>query len=116
MPKAAPLTDHCRSLTASTEDVKWGAALCFSVGGKLFAMFDLDDQREFSFKCDEEDYDRLTELAGVIPAPYAARFGWVKITTSAKIPAKDLRALLTKAHALAALKLSKKKQRELGLA
>lgn len=116
MPTPIPLQDHCRSLQAATEDVKWGAALCFSVGGKLFVMFDLDDQREFSFKCDEDDYDRLTEIPGIIPAPYAARLGWVKVTTAAKLPARETRALLTKAHALAALKLSKKKQRELGVA
>lgn len=115
MPRPASLQDHCRALRAATEDVKWGAALCFSVGGKLFVMFDLDDQREFSFKCDEDDYDRLTEIPGIIPAPYAARYGWVKATTAAKLPVRETRSLLTKAHSLAAQKLSKKKQRELGI-
>jgi predicted DNA-binding protein (MmcQ/YjbR family) len=113
-PKRSPLKDFCRSLTATTEDVKWGDNHCFSVGGKLYAGFDLDDEKTYAFLCDDEDFDRLTERPGIIPAPYSARFGWVRVTAPA-LSLAEASAQLTKAHALAAAKLSKKKQRELGL-
>ncbi|GJM20078.1 MAG: hypothetical protein DHS20C14_22910 [Phycisphaeraceae bacterium] len=111
----ARLTEHCRTLVGTTEDVKWGAALVFSVVTKMYVMFDLEDQRQFSFQCDEDDFDRLTEMEGIIPAPYAARMGWVKVLPDAKITMPELRRLLTKAHGLIAQKLPKKTQRELGL-
>lgn len=96
--------------------MKWGDDLVFSVGGKMYAAFDLEDEAELGFKCDDDDFDRLTEgVEGVAPAPYAARFGWVKVTPAARLPAPELKRLLTKAHGLVGAKLSRKKQRELGL-
>lgn len=111
----ARLTEHCRTLPGTTEDIKWGAALVFSVVTKMYVMFDLEDQRQFSFQCDEDDFDRLTEMDGIIPAPYVARMGWVKVLPHAKITMPELRRLLTKGHGIVAKKLPKKTQRELGM-
>jgi predicted DNA-binding protein (MmcQ/YjbR family) len=94
------LRDFCRSLPHTTEDVKWGDDLVFSVEGKMYAAFDLDDEHELGFKCDDEDFERLTRLEGIIPAPYAARFGWVKVLGRRVLPAAELRGLLRKAHGL----------------
>jgi len=108
------LKDHCRGLAGTTEDVKWGAAHVFSVDTKMYAWFGLDD-RGYSFQCDEGDFDLLTEREGIIPAPYAARMGWVNAGRGAKLPRAEARKLLTKAHRIVSGKLSKKRQRELGL-
>lgn len=110
------LKEHCRSLAGTSEDIKWGHDLVFSIGGKMYAAFDIDNESELGFKCDDADFDRLTEeIPGIIPAPYAARFGWVKVLGEAKISNTDLKALLTKAHREVASCLSAKKQRELGV-
>ena len=99
------LKAFCRSLSATVEGVKWGDHLTFSVGLgthlKMYAGFNLDDETTFAFKCDDDDFDRLTTLPGIIPAPYSARFGWVKVERRDALPDAELRRLLTKARALA---------------
>ena len=74
---AGPLQAFCRTLPGATEDVKWGADLVFSVGGKMFAAFDLETPTNFGFKCTPEEQLRLIQMPGIIPAPYAAKHGWV---------------------------------------
>ena len=116
------LLDHCRSLPGASEDVKWGAALVFSVGTtklKMFAAFGLDadgePDRSVSFRVGDADFDVWTELDGVIPAPYFAKMGWIKAEPHAGVPLRDMRRLLTGAHALTGATLTKKAQKELGL-
>lgn len=110
-----PLHDVCRSLPGVTEDMKWGHNLVFSVGGKMFALFDAEGPASYAFKCDEADFDRLPDREGIIPAPYMARLGWVKVNKPAALRKPEAEALLRKAHALIAAGLSKKKQAELKL-
>lgn len=114
--RAGSLADFCRDLPGATEDIKWGDNLIFSIGDKMFAGFEVDNEHEFAFKCDEEDFDRLIEREGVIPAPYAAKYGWVKVRKRGALPRAEAEGLLRKAHGLIAACLSTKKQRELGLA
>src|SRR5262245_2710024 len=76
----SPFAEYCRSLPHTTEDIKWENDLVFSIGGKMYAVFDIHDADHIGFKCDDIDFERLTQIDGIIPAPYAARFGWVKLT------------------------------------
>lgn len=87
----------------------------FSVGGKIYASFNLDDEESFGFTCDDDDYDRLTAVEGIIPAPYAARFGWVRVERRRSLSNAEARALLRKSHQLVAAKLPARQRRELGL-
>jgi predicted DNA-binding protein (MmcQ/YjbR family) len=80
--KPADMHEYCRSLPGATEDIKWGKDLIFSVGGKMFAGFDADGGQGMGFKCSVDDFDVLTKRPGIIPAPYAARFGWVSLTSN----------------------------------
>ena len=73
------LQEFCRSLPGATEDVKWEDHLVFSVGQKMFAAFNVDDGLPVGFKCTDDDFDALTKRPGIIPAPYAARYGWVSV-------------------------------------
>lgn len=73
------LETFCRALPGATEDIKWGEHLVFSVGGKMFGTFIEDEGLPLGFKCSEDDFERLTKKDGIIPAPYAARFGWVSV-------------------------------------
>src|SRR5262249_41716333 len=92
----------CRTLPQATEDVKWGDDLVFSVGGKMFAAFDLSDPRRCSFKTTPDGFEVLTALPGIRPAPYAARFHWVSLERLDAISARDLKFHLRRAHFLVA--------------
>ena len=60
------LREFCLSLPHTTEDVKWGNDLCFSVGAKMFAVTGVDSTGSVSFKCTPEKFAELTvdNLAG----------------------------------------------------
>jgi predicted DNA-binding protein (MmcQ/YjbR family) len=106
------------ALPAATEDVKWGADLVHSVGGKMFAVYLLDAQgtaRSCSFKVDDDRFLELTAVPGVVPAPYLARAKWVQVKQPHGLEPADLDALVRRSHALVAAGLTKKLQRELGL-
>ena len=102
------LKDFCRSLPGATEDIKWGDDHVFSVGAKMFAAFDVDGESRYGFKCDDEDFDRLTEREGVIPAPYAARFGWVSVRERGALTRVEARAQIRKSYELVFAKLPKR--------
>jgi predicted DNA-binding protein (MmcQ/YjbR family) len=105
------------ALPAATEDIKWGADLVYSVGGRMFCIFLLDGQRPTtcSFKVDAERFLELTGVAGVVPAPYLARSHWVQLSTGHALPKAELDALVCRSHALVAARLTRKLQSGLGL-
>lgn len=110
-----PLVRLCRSLPGATEDVKWGHDLIFSVGGKMFAGFQLPDLEPLAFKVDPVAFQTLVAGPAFAPAPYMARHHWVTIADRDLVPVAMLEELLTEAHALVAAKLSRKARRALGL-
>lgn len=107
------LKDFCRALPGTTEDIKWGDDHVFSVGKKMYAGFDVDSEEEFGFKCDPEDQMRLIQIKGIIPAPYAARFGWVLVEDTRALSASAAKRLLEKAHRLVLAGLPKRVQAEI---
>lgn len=122
--RSETLKEFCRTLPGVTEDIKWDDHLVFSVGGKMFALFDAearedDPARErgkagaVRFICEDDDFDRLIELPGVIPSPYLTRFGWVRVERDAKIPMAELRRLIVKGHGLVLSKLPKRTQQRI---
>ena len=106
------------SLPSATEDIKWGADLVFSVGGKMFCVFLMREgvTCTCSFKVDDERFLELTGVPGVKPAPYLARARWVQVEESHALTADDLNLLIRRSHALVAAKLTKTLQRQIGLA
>jgi predicted DNA-binding protein (MmcQ/YjbR family) len=110
-----PLLELCRSLPGVTEDVKWGNDLIFSVGGKMFAGFQLPDRAPLAFKVDPLVFSSLVSHDGIVPAPYMARHHWVSVATRSSLPLRTLKDLLSDAHALVAAKLPAATRRRLGL-
>jgi predicted DNA-binding protein (MmcQ/YjbR family) len=102
------------SLPGATEDVKWGADLCYSVGAKMFCVFLLKDGHatSCSFKVDAERFLELTDVPGVEPAPYLARAKWVQVRPGHALGGAALDALIRRSHALVLAKLPKKTQAE----
>jgi predicted DNA-binding protein (MmcQ/YjbR family) len=67
---------YCLAFPRATEKLQWGDALCFKVGGKMFAVLGLDDLR-LTFKCTPERFAELIEREDIHPAPYVGRYKWV---------------------------------------
>jgi predicted DNA-binding protein (MmcQ/YjbR family) len=115
----AKATDFCAGLPGAVVDLKWGADLCYCIGGRMFAVFQTRDGRTPceppSFKADAHRFLELTDRPGIVPAPYLARAKWVRITHLDAMPQDELHALLARSHALIAEKLTRKLRRELGI-
>ena len=106
------------ALPAATLSIQWGNDRVFKIGGKMFAVIGFHDDKTpggMSFKASSESFRILTELPGIKPAPYLARAEWVWLDKPTRLPAKDLKAYLTRAHAIVASGLPKKTQKQLGL-
>jgi predicted DNA-binding protein (MmcQ/YjbR family) len=102
------------ALPNATEQVQWGAALVFKIGGKMFAVTRLEPAKVcLSFKCTPEGFAELTDRPGAIPAPYLARAHWVGLETEDALPRAEVRELLKQAYELVLAGLPKKKQAEL---
>jgi predicted DNA-binding protein (MmcQ/YjbR family) len=69
---------YCLAFPRATEKLQWGDALCFKVGGKMFAVLGLDDLR-LTLKCTPERFAELIELEDIHPAPYVGRYKWVML-------------------------------------
>ena len=106
------LRQYCATLPGATMDIKWGADECHCVGGRMFAVF-LTGQTatpNFSFKCDPERFLELTDVPGIVPAPYLARAHWVQVKRVAALTEAQAQALVARSHALVFAKLTRREQ------
>ncbi len=73
------LREICRDIPFVTEDIKWGDDLCFLIGGKMFCVPPLTPPLRVSLKVTDEEFGELSNLNGIVPAPYVARYKWIFI-------------------------------------
>lgn len=112
----AALKRHATGLTGATVDIKWDVDWVASVGGRMFMVAGPEPGwTRVSFKVDDHRFLELTGLPGFVPAPYLARAKWVQVQDPKALPLAELKALVTRSHALVAAKLTKTQRRELGL-
>jgi predicted DNA-binding protein (MmcQ/YjbR family) len=97
----------CLALPDTTEDVKWGNDLVFSVLGKMFAVVCLEPPHTVAFKCSPEDQAELVEREGIIPAPYLARYFWVQLAEPSVLGWRELEQRLRASHELVRAKAGK---------
>jgi predicted DNA-binding protein (MmcQ/YjbR family) len=103
------LRKYCLSFSGATEDIKWGADLCFSVGGKMFCVTSADaSEGGMSFKCTPEKFNELIEREGVDPAAYVGRYKWVHVERADTLPAAELKDLIKTSYQLVFDKLPPK--------
>jgi len=101
----------CRALPKVTEDIKWGSDLCFSVGGKMFAVVNVEPPHSIAFKCTPETFSELIERPGLIPAPYMARNMWVQEQELGEaLNRRELEKLVKASYDLVVAKLPKRLQ------
>lgn len=96
----------CLGLPGATEQIQWKVDLLFKVGGKMFAVMPLEPAPVcLSFKCSPEDFAELTEMQGIIPAPYLARAQWVALQGEDALSPAQLRTQLRRSYDLVVAKL-----------
>ena len=99
----------CLGMPGVTESLQWGEHLVFKVGGKMFAIVNLDFAgNALSFKCTPEDFAELIEREGIIPGPHLARAGWVALENWDAMPVKEVNTRLRQAYDLVWAKLPAK--------
>jgi predicted DNA-binding protein (MmcQ/YjbR family) len=102
---------YCLSLPHTTETVQWGDDLVFKIAGKMYAVTALEPGDHWlSFKCTPDDFARLTEQEGIIPAPYMARAQWVSLETEDALSRAEIKRLIRQSYDLVIAKLPKKAQ------
>jgi len=98
---------HCLSFPHTTEKLQWGETLCFKVGPKLFATMSLDAvPPTLCFKCSPERFAELTEIEGIVPAPYVGRYNWVLLENLDVLPARDIEGLIAESYEMVVTKMN----------
>lgn len=102
------------SLPNVTEQIQWEDHLLFKIGGKMFAITTLTPVGvRLSVKSTPEKFAELTEIPGVIPAPYMARNHWVALERWDALRRNEMEELIRESYQLVFAKLPKRTQAEL---
>ena len=103
------LRKFCLAFPGATEDVKWGADLCFSVGGKMFTVTSADsNEGGVSLKTTPAKFAELTERPGIRPAHYVARYHWITIEDEKAVSKTELKDLIRESYQMVFDKLPAK--------
>jgi predicted DNA-binding protein (MmcQ/YjbR family) len=105
----------CMGLPHVAETVNWGHHLVFwagarEIGGKMFAMTDLDGTGYgvLLFHCGPERFHELIEIEGIVPSPYLAKAHWVTLLRWDVLRPREIEEELRRAHSLIFDKLPKR--------
>jgi len=104
------IREYCLSLPHVDEIVQWDNDLLLRIGGKMFTVLALDAAAPYriSFKCTPEEFAELTEIEGIDPAPYVARYHWVSLKSYGLLPQAELKRLIKNSYEMVRAKLPKK--------
>ena len=112
----------CMALPHVVETVNWGHHLVYwagdrDIGGKMFAMSDLDATGSgvLWFHCGAERFHELLEVEGIIASPYLAKAFWVTLERWDALRSRAIEEELRMAHALIFEKLPKRTKTVLAL-
>ena len=101
------IREICMELPYVAETVNWGHHLVYwvghrEIGGKMFAMTDLDGTGRgvLYFHCGSERFHELLEIDGIIPSPHLARAHWVTLERWNALRPREIEEELRRAHAL----------------
>ena len=105
----------CMALPHAAETLNWGHHLVYwagdrEIGGKMFAMTDLDGTGfgVLSFHCGAERFHELLEVEGISATPYLAKAHWVSLERWDVLRPREIEEELGRAHALIFEKLPKR--------
>jgi len=111
------------SLPHVVETMQWGDNLVYwvgdkAIGGKMFALVNLDDSVShgvISYSAGPERYAELLEVEGLYPAPYMARIFWIAAERWDVLRNSEWQEELRAAHAITLAKLPPKVHKALAL-
>src|SRR6476620_2185592 len=106
------LRNFCLSFPHATEDIKWGADLCFCVGAKMFCVTGLEGPFSASFKVQDEEFDEMSVRDGMEPAPYMARHKWILVTKPSALKKKEWEYHIRQSYEMVRDKLPKKLRKD----
>lgn len=114
------LKQFCRGFPHATQTL-YGEPynfLVYSVGGKKYAYFKTSEPQRwrFSVRVTPDRFVELTDVAGVKPARYRGRFGWITIVDVSTFPAGYLKELVDSSYRRAFASLSATRQKACRLA
>ncbi len=109
------IRELCLALPHVKETLNWGHHLVYfvgdkEIGGKMFAMTDLDGSGAgvLWFHCGAERFHELLEIEGICASPYLARAHWVTVERWDVLRPREIEEELRQAHALIYEKLPKR--------
>jgi predicted DNA-binding protein (MmcQ/YjbR family) len=109
---------HCSSLPHSHLVRQWGGAYVWKIDTKMFAIaWERGERLEITFKASEIGYEIMKDMEGLRPAPYLASRGmkWIQMHGAPGLDDESLCEHLTASYEMVSRKLTKKRQKELGL-
>ncbi|MFZ6012375.1 MAG: MmcQ/YjbR family DNA-binding protein [Bacteroidota bacterium] len=109
------LRTFCKSLPATTEDIKWVKDLCFLVGGKMYCVAGLDGPFGVTLKVPDDEFEELLSREGIVPAPYLARAKWIRVENAAVFKKKEWEYYIRQSYELIRDKLTEKLKKQLKL-
>ncbi|SDY64605.1 MmcQ/YjbR family DNA-binding protein [Hymenobacter psychrophilus] len=106
--------DYCLLKAGVTEETPFGPeTLVFKVGGKIFALTDIDTFASLNLKCDPERARQLREEHDyVLPGYHMNKKHWNTVLIGTGIPERLLRELLDHSYGLVRASLTKKQQQQ----
>jgi len=108
------LQSICLRLPGTTEDLKWGVHLCFSVGGKMYLGTSPNEvPSSASFIAPAEEFDALIERPGFGPNKHLGRYGWVTVDNIARLGPAQWEQYLQHSYHTVRAKLPLKVQKQL---
>ncbi len=103
---------YCLAKPGVTEDTPFGPSnLCLRVGGKIFAITDMDLFEFINLKCDPEKSAELRErYAGITPGYHMNKNWWNSVSVLGNVPDKLILELADHSYKLIFQSLPKKTQ------
>lgn len=110
------LREHCALKPGFSEDLPFGPeVLAFRVGGKIFALMDVDEFESVNLKCDPERAMELRErYSGITPGYHMNKQHWNTVLTDGSVPNRLVLELADHSYELVRASLPKKLRESLG--
>jgi predicted DNA-binding protein (MmcQ/YjbR family) len=106
---------HCATFPGFSEDLPFGPeVLAFRVGGRIFALMDVDTFESVNLKCDpERAIDLREQHPGITPGYHMNKRHWNTVRTDGSVPHRLLLELARHSYERVRASLPKKVQEEL---
>lgn len=102
--------DYCLAKPGVTEEFPFDeSTLVFKVGGKMFALTDLEEEFRVALKCDPQYSIELRErFSAITPAYHMSKIHWIDVNNAASVDEKLLMQLIDESYELVFKGLTKK--------